>query len=339
VTSAGTWTFGTATDAYGDQIELNGGSAGNGYSQELEVANQGQMYAESGGQWWEWTGSGWGGTGNPNQITTTAVTLDVAENAAATPIGIAAPVDANYTANQLSVTVKSLPSDGTVYLSDGATPVTAGESLSVAQLTGLEFQPTANLASGSSSFTYTVSDPAGLSVGGSATLAISGGSPTLSPDGSILTAGEGGDLVTSAGTWTFGTATDAYGDQIELNGGSAGNGYSQELEVANQGQMYAESGGQWWEWTGSGWVGTSNPTNGSLSSDDSLHSNSSIQFSDVTLAKNLTQYTAYGSSNDTSAAAQFDNAQIWGLPAGNVTSGPNVQTNDVFLTTHPWTTS
>src|SRR5207245_4767046 len=78
----------------------------------------------------------------------------------------------------------------------------------------------------------------------------------LSPDGTILMAGSGGSLVTSAGTWTFGTATDPYGNIILLNGQSAGSGYSTELEVANSGHVYAGSNGQWWEWSGTGWAGT-----------------------------------------------------------------------------------
>jgi hypothetical protein len=117
----------------------------------------------------------------------------------------------------------------------------------------------------------------------------------------------------------------------------AAGGWGTELEVANSGNLYADNTqGQWWEWNGSGWGGATNP-NGSLSSDGSAPTppNSSFQFSDVTLVNDLTQYTAHGINYDTSAAAQLDNAQIWGVPAGNVAIGPNSQTNDVFPTTHP----
>ena len=37
--------------------------------------------------------------------------------------------------------------EGTVYLADGVTPVTNGETLTVAQLTGLKFTPTSGVAS------------------------------------------------------------------------------------------------------------------------------------------------------------------------------------------------
>ena len=108
----------------------------------------------------------------PTAPTTTPASLTVAENAAATAIGIAAPTDPSYSASQLTVTVNALPSDGTVYLADGTTAVTAGESLSVTQLTGLTFKPTTGLSSQSSGFSYKVTDPLGASATGSATLAI-----------------------------------------------------------------------------------------------------------------------------------------------------------------------
>ncbi len=103
-------------------------------------------------------------------LVTTPRSLSVAENSGATPIGLAAPSDANFAASQLSVTVTALPTDGTVLLSDGATPVTLGEGLTVAQLTGLEFKPAQDNTGKSSSFAYTVSDPAGHTANGSATL-------------------------------------------------------------------------------------------------------------------------------------------------------------------------
>ena len=104
--------------------------------------------------------------------TISAASLTVAENAGATAIGIVAPTDPNYTASQLSVTVTALPSDGAVLLSDGVTAVTAGQTLSVAQLTGLMFKPTAGLFGQSSALSYKVTDPSGLSTTGAATLAI-----------------------------------------------------------------------------------------------------------------------------------------------------------------------
>ena len=110
---------------------------------------------------------------------TTPASLTVAVNAAPTAIGIVAPSDANYSAAQLTVTVTGLPSDGKVYLADGVTQVANGESLTVAQLTGLEFAPTAAAFSQSSSLTYNVTDPSALSASGSATL-------TIGPDTTAL---------------------------------------------------------------------------------------------------------------------------------------------------------
>ena len=76
-----------------------------------------------------------------------------------------------------------------------------------------------------------------------------------SPDGSTLTPGCGGTLTTSAGTWSFSTATDSSGNIILLNGQQAGgDGSGILLLVYNGGQMYAENNTQsWYQWTSSGW--------------------------------------------------------------------------------------
>jgi len=124
---------------------------------------------------------------------TTAASLTVAENAAATAIGIIAPSDINYAASALTITVTGLPSDGTVYLADGVTAVTSGATLTVAQLTGLTFKPNSGLFSQTASFSYTVKDPAGLSTPGSATLMIGPDtSPPVTTDPTLTVAGNSG---------------------------------------------------------------------------------------------------------------------------------------------------
>jgi hypothetical protein len=180
-TTAGTWTFKKTTGGHGDyQILLNGKSAGGGLALVLEVAKNGHMYAHnSAGGWYVWN-NGWIKGASPNVLTVTSKQLTVAKNAAATPIKITAPTDSVFSATQLKVTATGLPSDGKVLLSDGKTVVTKGQVLTVSQLTGLEFKPTTNLTSGSSSFSYTVSDPAGTSKSGSVALVVST-SPTTTP--------------------------------------------------------------------------------------------------------------------------------------------------------------
>src|SRR5262249_1479196 len=98
--------------------------------------------------------------------------LTVSGDSAATLIGILAPSDPNYAAGQLSITVTSLPSNGKVVLADGTTPVTSGEALTVEQLTGLRFEPPPGVFDQTSTFAYTVKNPAGLSTVGSVTLTI-----------------------------------------------------------------------------------------------------------------------------------------------------------------------
>jgi hypothetical protein len=94
--------------------------------------------------------------------------LTVAANSPATPIGLAAPVDASFASTALTVTVTGLPTDGKVVLSNGTTQVTSGQTLLISQLTGLEFVPTAGASGQSSSFKYSVSDPSGASATGAA---------------------------------------------------------------------------------------------------------------------------------------------------------------------------
>src|SRR5437588_677589 len=81
-----------------------------------------------------------------------------------------------------------------------------------------------------------------------------------SPDGTMLMPGSAGSLVTSAGTWTFGTVTNSFGNAILLNGQTTPIGWGTEIEVANGNQLYADNSSGWYQWTGSGWSGTSNPT-------------------------------------------------------------------------------
>jgi hypothetical protein len=125
-----------------------------------------------------------------SKVTTTATSLTVAENSTASPIKIPAPVDTKYTASQLIVTVKALPTDGAIYLADGTTAVTVGEKLTVAQLTGLTFRPKTGEFSLSSSFSYKVTDPSGASATGCATLAIGAGSASLATTPASLTVAE-----------------------------------------------------------------------------------------------------------------------------------------------------
>ncbi|MBS0440719.1 MAG: tandem-95 repeat protein, partial [Proteobacteria bacterium] len=83
-------------------------------------------------------------------------TITVAEESVNTPLGLAAPTDVD--GNTLTITVTGLPAVGTVTLADG-TPVTNGQVLTAAQLTGLQFDAPADLAAATAtSFTYSVSD-------------------------------------------------------------------------------------------------------------------------------------------------------------------------------------
>jgi uncharacterized protein (TIGR03790 family) len=99
----------------------------------------------------------------------------------ATPMAIRPPTDPAYSAVQLGVRAAGLPSGGTVTLADGATPVTVGQDLSVAQLTSLKFSPSAATTT-ASRFIYQVSNPAGRrAVGDVLIVAESGVKPPTPP--------------------------------------------------------------------------------------------------------------------------------------------------------------
>src|SRR6185312_1781947 len=84
--------------------------------------------------------------------------ITVAEDAGNNALGIAAPADVD--GDPLTITVTGIPNAavGTVYLSDGNTPVTNGMTLSSAQLTGLVFRPVADANGAAGNFSYTVTD-------------------------------------------------------------------------------------------------------------------------------------------------------------------------------------
>ena len=107
--------------------------------------------------------------------TVSSPTLTVGANTGLAAIGIAAPSDPADNVS-LTITVTALPSDGTVYLSNGVTAVTQNELLSVSQLTGVRFAPAPNISARRSAFTYSVSDPAGNTATGTVALVITSGS-------------------------------------------------------------------------------------------------------------------------------------------------------------------
>ena len=122
-----------------------------------------------------------------SDLNVTSASLTVVENSKATAIAIAAPTDVTHADSALTVAVNELPTDGVVLLADGVTPVTLGETLTVAQLTGLTFRPTTNAANLSSQFAFTVSDPAGNTASGAATLAIAPSSSGNTPSAAAAT--------------------------------------------------------------------------------------------------------------------------------------------------------
>ncbi|MCK1485082.1 phosphatase PAP2 family protein [Bradyrhizobium sp. 193] len=137
-------------------------------------------------------------------------TLTIAEDAAASPLGLSAPTDVDGDA--LTITVTGLPAKGTVYLTDGITAVVNGQTLSGGQLTGLLFTPAVNVNGDAGLFSYTVSDGIAAPVAGSVAITITpeAGGEVIIPIISRIEddTGLAGDGLTSDRTLTLsGTAT------------------------------------------------------------------------------------------------------------------------------------
>ncbi|HEX3860168.1 MAG TPA: Ig-like domain-containing protein [Stellaceae bacterium] len=134
-------------------------------------------------------------------------TLAVLPSSSKTPLGIAAPSDADDSPSGLSIRVDAVPSNGTVMLADG-TPVGVFSSLTVAQLTGLVFTPGANQIGTSGNFAYTVFDLAGSLSAGSETVSVVLASAPSVYD-FLFTYGNGQD-------YYYGTVSDdgTYGYQV-----------------------------------------------------------------------------------------------------------------------------
>src|SRR5579863_1187596 len=242
VTSAGTWTFNTAVSG-GYAAELNGHEvATNPPTLELEVANQGQLYANnSDGSWWLWNGAGWAPATNPTPPTPSAdgsILMDGGAGSLVTSAG--------------TWTFNTAVSGGYAAELNGHEVATNPPTLE------LEVANQGQLYANNSDGSWWLWNGAGWAP---ATNPTAPTSPTPSADGSILMDGGAGSLVTSAGTWTFNTAVSG-GYAAELNGHEvATNPPTLELEVANQGQLYANnSDGSWWLWNGAGWAPATNQT-------------------------------------------------------------------------------
>jgi hypothetical protein len=137
---------------------------------------------------------------------------------------------------------------------------------------------------------------------------VSAAPQALSPDGSILTVGQSGNLETNAGAWAFDNTANAYGNLILLNGHSAAGGSAATLEVARGGNLFADNAqGQWWEWNGSGWTSSTNPTLGAVYGANS--SNALVPSSDNSLASAGADPSGWATSITKSGAPPSD--LIW----------------------------
>ncbi|HYQ03073.1 MAG TPA: Ig-like domain-containing protein [Polyangiaceae bacterium] len=168
--------------------------------------------------------------------------LTFLEDAAGSTLGITQPTDADTVAGSLNALVQKIPqtSQATLYLADGVTPVSVGQTLTMAQLTALKISGAADFNGAADPFVYVVSDPQGNVSAGTASLTFTAvndapvayvdqdvtqkgsavvldapGSNDTDVDGNIddslcdldpVTAGQQASFTNAAGTWVLDTS-------------------------------------------------------------------------------------------------------------------------------------
>ena len=298
-TSAGKWTFGSASNSYGNAVLLNGGAT-SGNATLLEVANGGKLYAQaSDGSWWLWNNPGWSSSSAPTGgggISPDGSTLTVAQSQAGGSL--------TTSAGKWTFGSASNSYGNAVLLNGGATSGNA---------TLLEVANGGKLYAQASDGSWWLWNNPGWSSSSAPT-----GGGGISPDGSTLTVAQsqaGGSLTTSAGKWTFGSASNSYGNAVLLNGGAT-SGNATLLEVANGGKLYAQaSDGSWWLWNNPGWSSSSAPTGGGGISPDG----STLTVAQSQAGGSLT--TSAGKWTFGSASNSYGNAVLLngGATSGNAT--------------------
>jgi hypothetical protein len=288
VTNAGTWNFGGTSNPYGNAVLLNA-SATSGFATLLEVASGGKLYAEaSDSSWWLWNSPGWSRTTAP------------------TGGGQISPDGSTLTVTQSQSGGTLVTSAGTWNFSATSNPYGNAVLLNAAATAG--YATLLEVASGGKLYAQAGDSSWWLwnSPGWSRTTAPAGGGQ-ISPDGSTLTIPQsqaGHTLITSGGTWNFGTTSNVYGNAVLLNGGGTG-GTAMLLEVANSGQMYAQAGdASWWRFTNPGWSRTTAPT-------------TNVVITGVTFNGASNRRDAQGSDNWPAAWSNDDNQYaMWGDGGG-----------------------
>lgn len=161
---------------------------------------------------------------------------------------------------------------------------------------------------------------------GASAVALHGGvatAQTLSPDGSSITPTSGGSLVTSDGTWTFGSPPNSYGDYpILLNGQQVGISVGILLEVA-QGKLYEENtGGLWFVYQGNPvFTQTTEPTVSSAGTSTGTSGGTTSCTGTLTnyYQPSITTPSGYGASYDLFSSQHKLEVQVQNCPANSLT--------------------
>jgi hypothetical protein len=210
VTNAGTWTFGSPAKSNGDYPILLNGQTLPGGAVELEVANSGNLYADNAlGNWYEWRGSGWLATADPNE------TPSLSRDGSTLQPGGSGDL----------VTSAGTWAFGSPVKSNGNYPILLNGQTLPGGAVELEVANSGNLYADNALGSW-------YEWVNSSWAATTDPNPSESPDGSTLQSGGAGDLVTSAGTWTFGSPVKSNGNYpILLNGQTLPGGEEQTVQA------------------------------------------------------------------------------------------------------------
>jgi hypothetical protein len=233
-TAAGIWTFGSTQPQPGQyEIFLNGTYVpGGGWAGDMEVNNGGQLYVLNTylGSWYVWNND-WFSSPAPISPDGTALTvpstLSLTTAAGIWTFGAMAPQAGQYT-----IFLNGTYASGWA----AAMEVNSGGQLYVYNSSG-----------GGSWWIWNNGWPRSTA--------------PISPDGTALTAPSTLSLTTAAGIWTFGAMAPQAGQYTIFLNGTYVSGWAAEMEVNNDGQLYAynsSGGGSWWIWN-YGWSQSAAP--------------------------------------------------------------------------------
>lgn len=268
VGNQGTWSFGSATTAAGDQA-LIGGSATSGYGVGMTMGTNGTpQLTDANNNIYQWTGSGWAFLSSSAPAATSGGTAPVTSS---TPTPSAVASNTVAPANSPAGTTLSPGSNATLQSSAGTwsfgssndglgnyqillngSAAAAGNS----NATQLQINSSGTvIATVSNGATYSWGNGGWTTVSAPLTSVAVSTPVATSSNGATIVPGGGSQLITAQGEWTFSTQSDGTGNYyLLLNGSLAGAEAGVQLSILNSIPTLLRNDGSTWSWGGTGWT-------------------------------------------------------------------------------------